>query len=52
MQDVAVLEREREKLKEQLQAQTWGVHKIRDDNKAVRFYTGLQSFATFMWLFK
>lgn len=31
---------------------TWSVDKIKNDDKATKFYTGLPSFAVFMWLYK
>lgn len=42
----------RKALKMQLRERTWSTQKIRDDDSATRFYTGLPSFAVFMWLFK
>lgn len=30
----------------------WGVEKIKDDDTATKFYTGLPCFAVFLWLFK
>lgn len=50
--DIDVLERKTRTLTEQLETRKWGISKIKDDDKAMKFYTGLQSFAVFMWLFK
>ncbi len=50
--DIEALLKSKQKMEEKLAAKTWGVNKIRDDDQAVKFYTGLQSFAVFMWLFK
>jgi len=41
-----------EVLKQRLKAKTWGVDKIKDDDEATQFYTGLPSFAIFLWLFR
>lgn len=35
-----------------LQGHKWSVQKIKDDDSKTKFYTGLPSFAVFMWLFK
>lgn len=35
-----------------LQGLQWSVDKIKDDDTKTKFYTGLPSFAVFMWLFK
>ena len=50
--DIDVLERRNRKLTEQLETRKWGTSKIKDNDKAIKLYTGLQSFAVFMWLFK
>jgi hypothetical protein len=50
--DIDALERRNRKLAEQLETRKWGINKIKDDEKATKFYTGLPSFAVFMWLFK
>jgi hypothetical protein len=52
MMDITRMESTKNKLHQQLQVKTWGVHMIKNDDKAVKFYTGLPSFAIFMWLFK
>lgn len=39
-------------LEKKLKQKTWDVNKIKDDDKATKFYTGLPSFAIFLWLFK
>ena len=46
------METGREILKQKLQEKTWSVNKIKDDDKATKFYTGLPSFAIFVWLFR
>ena len=35
-----------------LQDTKWSVAKIKDDDGMAKFYTGLPSFAVFLWLFK
>lgn len=45
-------ETSRDILKNKLKQKTWNVDKIKDDDNATKFYTGLPSFAIFMWLFK
>ena len=35
-----------------LQGHKWSVQKIKADDSKTKFYTGLPSFAVFMWLFK
>ena len=35
-----------------LQGHKWSVQKIKDDDSKTKFYTGLPSFAVFMWLYK
>jgi len=47
-----VLRKRVAELEELVEKKTWGLHKIKDDDRATRFYTGLPSFAVFMWLFK
>jgi hypothetical protein len=39
-------------LQQQLAKMRWGIHKIKDNDSMTKFYTGLPSFAIFMWLFK
>lgn len=46
------LRKENEELLEQLKKQKWGVHRIKDNNQLTKFYTGLPTFAVFLWLFK
>jgi len=41
-----------ELLQKEVVARTWGVHKIQDNDIATKFYTGLPSFAVFLWLYK
>lgn len=47
-----LLREENKLLKEQMEKIQWGVNKIKDDDNATRFYTGLPSFAVFLWLYK
>ncbi len=49
---VTILQQEVASLKEELQQARWGVHCIEEKDDETRFYTGLPSFAVFMWLFK
>ena len=35
-----------------LQGHKWSVQKIKDDDSKTKFYTGLPSFAVFVWLYK
>ena len=35
-----------------LQGHKWSVQKIKDDDSKTKFYTGLPSFAVFMWFYK
>lgn len=35
-----------------MQDNKWSVSKIKDDDAMTKFYTGLPSFAVFLWLFK
>ena len=35
-----------------LQGHKWSVQKIMDDDSKTKLYTGLPSFAVFMWLYK
>ena len=39
-------------LQQRVKAFTWSVDRIADNDVATKFYTGLPSFAVFMWLFK
>jgi hypothetical protein len=52
MANLSSMEADRSLLKMQLLERTWSTHKIKDDDGATRFYTGLPSFGVFMWLFK
>ena len=52
MADIKLLENRTQNLQKKLEAKQWNINKIKDDDKAVKFYTGLPSFAVFMWLFK
>lgn len=45
------LRKENSELKEKVKRLTWSVEKIKDDDKATKFYTGLPSFSVFLWLF-
>lgn len=47
-----LLREENKILKEQMERLQWGVSKIKDDDVATRIYTGLPSFAVFLWLYK
>ena len=47
-----ILREENQSLKEEIQNLKWGVHKIKDDDKATKFYTGLPSFSVFLWLYR
>ncbi|KAJ8307802.1 hypothetical protein KUTeg_014647 [Tegillarca granosa] len=46
------LQRENNELRSQISELKWSVNKIKDNDKATRLYTGLPSFAVFVWLFK
>jgi len=50
--DVMMLRKERTKLQKQISESVWGVHRVANSDKKTHFYTGLQTFAIFMWLFK
>jgi len=52
MQQISAFETGQSILRQQLSRKTWGVHKIKDNDEMTKFYTGLPSFAIFMWLFK
>lgn len=47
-----LLRKENKILKEQMERLQWDVNKSKDDDVATRFYTGLPSFAVFLWLYK
>lgn len=47
-----LLREENKILKEQMERLQWVSTKIKDDDVATRFYTGLPSFAVFLWLYK
>nr|XP_022287119.1 uncharacterized protein LOC111099903 isoform X3 [Crassostrea virginica] len=38
-------------LREELKRHKWSVDRIKDDDASTRFYTGLPSFAVFLWLY-
>lgn len=46
------LGKELKKCKKDLQNARWSVEKIKDDDEKTKFYTGLPTFAVFLWLFK
>lgn len=46
------LKEEVRRLQEELRKRKWGAERIRDDDTMTRFYTGLPSFAIFLWLYK
>ena len=52
VEENARLKKENETLREKVRKLTWSVEKIRDDDKATKFYTGLPTFAVFLWLYK
>jgi len=52
MAQLSAMEVERNTLRSKVRQRTWGVHRIQDNDKATKFYTGLPSFAVFIWLFK
>lgn len=45
------LKKEVRRLQEELRKHKWGAERIRDDDAMTRFYTGLPSFAIFLWLY-
>uniref|UniRef100_T1IIP1 Transposase Helix-turn-helix domain-containing protein n=1 Tax=Strigamia maritima TaxID=126957 RepID=T1IIP1_STRMM len=49
---MAALEAQIQDLKMKLKRAKWGIERIRDDNNATRFYTGMPTFALFLWLFE
>lgn len=46
------LKKEVRRLQEELRKHKWGAERIRDDDAMTHFYTGLPSFAIFLWLYK
>lgn len=46
------LKKEVEELQKEVIRHKWSFQKISDDDSKTRFYTGLPSFAVFMWLFR
>ncbi|KAK3097377.1 hypothetical protein FSP39_009114 [Pinctada imbricata] len=46
------MEAELEKTKRDLKQQKWAVEKIKDNDSATKFYTGIPTFAIFLWIFK
>ncbi|XP_062592936.1 uncharacterized protein LOC134254435 [Saccostrea cucullata] len=51
LEENTLLKEENMLLKEKLHKLQWGVNKIKDDDVATRFYSGLPSFAVFLWLY-
>ncbi|XP_061173428.1 uncharacterized protein LOC133182596 [Saccostrea echinata] len=51
LQENVLLKEENMLLNEKLHKLQWGVNKIKDDDVATRFYTGLPSFPVFLWLY-
>lgn len=45
------LRQEISRLREELGRHKWGVERIKDNDGMTKFYTGLPSFAIFLWLF-
>ncbi|KAK3085739.1 hypothetical protein FSP39_008016 [Pinctada imbricata] len=45
------MEAELEKTKRDLKQQKWAVEKIKDNDSATKFYTGIPTFAIFLWIF-
>ena len=41
-----------ESLEKKVDERTWSVNKIKDNNTATKFYTGLPTFAVVLWLYK
>lgn len=46
------LKEEVRRLQEELRKHKWDAERIRDDDAMTHFYTGLPSFAIFLWLYK
>lgn len=52
LEENLALKKELEDLRKEHAKYKWSVAKIADDDVKTKYYTGLPSFAVFMWLFK
>lgn len=52
LQENRELRQEIGRLSRELGKSKWGVERIKDNDGMTKFYTGLPSFAIFLWLFK
>ena len=52
MADLEALEARSLAAETKFQQDRWSVNKIRNNDKVTKFFTGLPSFAVFLWLFK